>query len=1573
MDRREPSGPPIVGVNSCIHAPLKCPDAAPWFSRGGKCSTERPDRVVGCHDSPIVRSMRPSVTLRWLVVEIIAIIALTQAGVRFLLPALIPDLTLILGGSFPVMAGWAIAVGLILWRVCWAMGSACPRAIERGSTRGGTWKVLTHATVVFVAGLGCTGIAVMGQMDQVDRQARIRFSHASDQIVSRINLRLNAVTSALRNVQGLYAASQQINRREFSSYVAGIDVAATLPGVAGLGVIQRVPRTQLDAFVAAERADEAPEFLVKAPDAATDAAGGRMEHPDLFVVKYIEPLDGNRGAWGFDIGSQAARRVTAEQAVATGLPTLSDRVQLMHFGGKHTGYLLMLAIYQGSAMPATIQERTDALCGIAYAPIMIEHAMDGVGGADAASIDYEVFEGETPSRTAILYDRDGSLQTAPSTQNARGADDRVYAAHARLTFGGRVLTVVTSAGPAFTADVDRRGPITLGLGGLVTTLLLTGIVWSLGSSRVRALALARGATDDLKAANASAERLAEIARRTSNRVIIVDPLGRIDWVNDGFTRNSGYTLAEVAGLRPEEFLFGPLTDPAAVAVLRDAAQRRERASVEVYHYAKDGRACLIASELTPLRDAAGELTGFMSVESDITARRQVELALAASERRMRTIFEAEPEGVMVVAMDGQILEMNAAGLAMMEAACIDELRACGLAGLVSPEHEVAFGGLLDAAARGEAAQGAFESLGLKGTRRWLDAHAVPLRGDDASVTGMVAVIRDITAGKRTQVRDLANLELSSRLVAADDVREVADAVLDRLAAADLGVARAAVLVYADDGICRFVGTRGLSASYCREVEGHCPWKRGVMDACAVVVDSAQTDPTLESYRELFAHERIGSLAFIPLTTDQGVVGKIMLYADQPRGLCAAQVEGCGSVSVVAGMSVARIIAAMKLERSEERTRLVIDTALDAVVALDEHGVVTQWNAQAQRTFGWAACEAIGMPLGDLILARECRDEHSKRLEHLRTPRAGAPDAQRVEVPAVRKDGANITVELAITPVRATGKAADRLWFSAFLRDITERKRIEARVAESEGRFRALSESAPMMVWTATQEGGCDYVSRSWTDFTGRDASAELGEGWMDRIHPEDLTRCRECFRLALERREPFELEYRLHRHDGCYRAILSRGVPRNAADGTLAGFVGACIDISELREARARAEMASQTKSEFLANMSHEIRTPLTAIMGFADLLREDGNLAVAPEQRIQTIDTIRSAGTHLLTVINDILDLSKIEADKMTVERIETPLVCVLREVESLMMPRARGKGVSLCTQLRTGVPDRIMSDPTRLRQILMNLAGNAVKFTEEGRVTIAAAIEHRLGASWLIIDVEDTGPGMTSEQVACLFQAFGQADQTMTRKHGGTGLGLTICRRLAGLMGGTVTLTRTGPGEGSCFRVELPVEPVAGAKQVHRIEDAEAVEAPELLPADIRLSGRILLAEDGIDNQRLIGFHLRKAGATLEVAGNGRIALELIEQSILAGTPFDLLLSDMQMPEMDGYTLARTLRDRGSALPIVALTAHAMADDRAKCVGAGCDDYVSKPIDKGQLLRTCNQWLCKHSGTGPASRAAA
>jgi len=271
------------------------------------------------------------------------------------------------------------------------------------------------------------------------------------------------------------------------------------------------------------------------------------------------------------------------------------------------------------------------------------------------------------------------------------------------------------------------------------------------------------------------------------------------------------------------------------------------------------------------------------------------------------------------------------------------------------------------------------------------------------------------------------------------------------------------------------------------------------------------------------------------------------------------------------------------------------------------------------------------------------------------------------------------------------------------------------------------------------------------------------------------------------------------------------------------------------------------------------------------------------------------------------------------------------------------------------------------------MNLVGNSIKFTEAGLIAVRASVQH---GTQLVLEVEDTGTGMRPDQVTSLFQPFTQADASVTRKYGGTGLGLTICRRLAEMLGGSVSLAHTAPGEGSRFQVELPLKPMPGCAWTGELPDPTTAgpraRGQQLAPLP-ELHGRILLAEDGLDNQRLVAHHLRKAGAQVDAVENGRLALEALENAAAAGAPYALLVTDMMMPEMDGYTLAHTLRTRGCPLPIIALTANAMAEDRARCLAAGCDDFATKPIDRKALIQTCAAWLARRKADptleGPGS----
>jgi PAS domain S-box-containing protein len=566
---------------------------------------------------------------------------------------------------------------------------------------------------------------------------------------------------------------------------------------------------------------------------------------------------------------------------------------------------------------------------------------------------------------------------------------------------------------------------------------------------------------------------------------------------------------------------------------------------------------------------------------------------------------------------------------------------------------------------------------------------------------------------------------------------------------------------------------------------------------------------------------------------------------QPIKNAAGEVTG---FMIIETETTEQVTLRQSLKSSEERVRTVVDTALDAVIGLDSCGKVTLWNAQAEKTFGYAAGEAYGMAFSEIALDAEQRIGFNNLIAAYSRGEIREHFEARSEFIATDRNGRRFPAEQSISPHREGKKVT----YSLFIRDITERK--------------------------AAQE--------------------------------------------AIER-------------------------------------------------ARDEAQAANRSKSDFLANMSHEIRTPMTAMLGYTDLLAEQGDRSLSPKERLEYIDTIKRNGHHLLSIINDILDIAKIEADKMTVERIPFSPAAIGDEVAELFKAKAQASGIELHVETRGPMPATILGDPLRFRQVLTNLTGNAVKFTEQGSVTLEWGLDTTTDATnaMLTVSVRDTGVGMSPEQVSRLFRPFEQADSSMTRRFGGTGLGLRISKRLAELMGGSLTAA-SEEGRGSVFTFETPAGPVATLE--YTTEKATPVKAAAA--EAVSLKGlRILLMEDGIDNQRLIMFHLRKAGAEVTIADNGRIGVEMLSSdgtlmgSLKKPVEFDVILSDMQMPELDGYSAIAWLRSRGLRIPIIAVTAHAMAGDDQRCIDAGCDGYATKPIDRAKLIG-----ICRDAADGKLSRVA-
>lgn len=414
--------------------------------------------------------------------------------------------------------------------------------------------------------------------------------------------------------------------------------------------------------------------------------------------------------------------------------------------------------------------------------------------------------------------------------------------------------------------------------------------------------------------------------------------------------------------------------------------------------------------------------------------------------------------------------------------------------------------------------------------------------------------------------------------------------------------------------------------------------------------------------------------------------------------------------------------------------------------------------------------------------------------------------------------------------------------------------------------------------------------------------------------------------------------------------------PVQSQSSTGNGVLVSFANVTELERSKMAAEDANSAKSDFLANMSHEIRTPMNAILGFTDWLQR--GMAKSPEEQQEYLSTIHSSGSHLLRLINDILDLSKIEAGKLEIDRIQQNPYKVVNDIASILSVRAKDKGIDLVTEFENDLPISVLTDDVRLRQVLTNLTGNAIKFTSEGHVKISTRyIEKPIGEDQLEVRISDTGIGMTPEQSARIFDPFVQADNSVTRRFGGTGLGLSISKRIVEALGGEIAV-QSKPGVGTELSFMIQIGDCKATEKLSAAEDAKRHAESEKKTKQQNLTdlngGTVLIVDDGDANRKLINLILTKAGCVITEATNGKIGSDLaLEYN------FDLILMDMQMPVMDGYQATRRLREKGYTGPIMALTANAMSSDRELCEDAGCDDFLAKPVDIDQLLETVAKYI--------------
>ncbi len=634
--------------------------------------------------------------------------------------------------------------------------------------------------------------------------------------------------------------------------------------------------------------------------------------------------------------------------------------------------------------------------------------------------------------------------------------------------------------------------------------------------------------------------------------------------------------------------------------------------------------------------------------------------------------------------------------------------------------------------------------------------------------------------------------------------------------------------------------------------------------------------------------------------------------------------------------------------SEARLREVIESTDEGMFAIGPDGRVDIWNAAAERNLGRTRDQVVGRKLEEAV------------------PEMGATQLS-VAIAETIQEGLPVVLSDLHLGGDRSGRTLEARVFpfeggaTVFFSDVTDRRRAEQVLRQNEALFRLMADTAPVLIWMSGPNRRRNYFNKGWLDFTARSLEQEMGEGWVGGVHSDDLQRCMQTHASAFDGQRGFDMEYRLRRADGEHRWILETGIPRFELDGAFAGYIGSAIDISERRRAETEmqtakeaAEAATRAKSEFLANMSHEIRTPMNAVIGMTGLLLDTDLTA---EQQ-DFVETVRNSGDALLTIINDILDFSKIESGKLELERHPFDLRDCIEGALDLLAPQASEKHIDLAYTIDANSPATPVGDVTRLRQILVNLLSNALKFTDHGEVVLSLKsrhLEEGQGApEWqgesfeqasmprfeLHFSVTDTGIGIPPDRIGRLFQSFSQVDASTTRNYGGTGLGLAISKRLAELMGGTMWV-ESEVGAGSTFHFTIVTGSAMSQTRVY------------LRGAEPRLAGRrLMIVDDNGTNRRILTRQAESWGMLPRAAASASEALQWIVQ----GDPFDIAILDMQMPEMDGLQLAAEIRNYRSpqSLQLVMLTSMGQRDEGDDMDRTNFEAFLHKPIKPALLFET-------------------
>ena len=1032
--------------------------------------------------------------------------------------------------------------------------------------------------------------------------------------------------------------------------------------------------------------------------------------------------------------------------------------------------------------------------------------------------------------------------------------------------------------------------------------------------------------------------LVAAVEQAADGIIITDTCGKIQYVNPAFTAMTGYSSEEALGQHTRILKSGHHS-----AAFYEELWKTIRCGRiwhgELINRRKDGTFYPEEMRITPVRDSNGEVVSYIAIKQDVTERRAAEEA-----RRLLAAIVENSEDAIIASTPAGIIHTWNRGAEAVFGHTAEETIGKHASMLMAPGRLPELAYFTDQVSQGITVS-QYESVCLRkdGREFRVSVTGSPVINSAGEVVAMSAILRDISHHHEAEQ-------------ALRDAREFAQSTIDAFSSHVCVLNEAGTIIAVNQAWKEFAVANRRADSDAVPSEPPVGDGFGVgvdyLAVCdrAVGPDASEAAEFAAGIRGVLCGEReqfSEEYACHSPTEQRWFIGRITRFLS--NGLPRILIEHINISE--------RKRAEEALRESEERFRNLADGCPTMLWVTNAEGG-TQFINRTYREFFGTTCEQVDDGKWQLLIHPDDASEYVAAFQ--RAVREHAPF--RAEARVRRADGEWRWFGSYATPrLSPNGAFLGHVGLSA---DITERRRAEQALRSSEEKFRQLAENIREVFWIMPPEANeVLYVSPAYERVWGRscDSLYQNPMSWAEAIHPDDQERARVLFARQIHG-DSVESEYRIRTPDGQEKWICDRAFPVRDQNGQLVRVVGIAEEITDqkrreeaLIQAGEAAEAANRAKSRFLANMSHEIRTPMNGVLGMLQLL---SGTELTPEQQ-RFINVAHTSGRALLTLIDGILDLSKIEARKITLEKLSFDLHHAIEEVCEPLRVQAHAKGLCFRSGVSPETPRFVRGDAQRLGQVLTNLVGNAIKFTERGEVTLYTALESQGdGTATIRFAVSDTGIGIRPEQVAALFSPFTQADASTTRRYGGTGLGLAISKELVEMMEGTIGVdSREGRGSTFWFTAVLRLDPAAQLRLPDEREDGRS-RAPRR-GTGVGHPARVLVAEDNPTNREVALAQLETLGYKADAVSNGAEAIEALERS-----RYGLVLMDCEMPVMDGFEATRRIRGSHPGIPIIAVTADAMSGDRDRCLNKGMNDYLSKPVDLGQLADVLAKWLASPDG---------